>query len=110
MSLTLYRLEGCPFCVYAADALDALDLDRSTFIGVLAMVFVGVSAVRVAAAWVLGLYDAPGALTLSVVGVVPGLAGVAVGSRLRPRVSESRRTAGTLLLLAVIGVRLVTGG
>ena len=27
MSLTLYRLEGCPFCVYAADALDALGLD-----------------------------------------------------------------------------------
>jgi len=27
VSLTLYRLDGCPFCVYAADALDALDLD-----------------------------------------------------------------------------------
>lgn len=27
MSLTLYRLEGCPFCEYAVDALDALDLE-----------------------------------------------------------------------------------
>lgn len=27
MSLTLYELEGCPFCEYAADALEALDLD-----------------------------------------------------------------------------------
>jgi len=27
VSLTLYRLEGCPYCEYAADALDALDLE-----------------------------------------------------------------------------------
>lgn len=27
MSLTLYRLEGCPFCEYVVDALDELDLD-----------------------------------------------------------------------------------
>lgn len=26
MSLTLYRLEGCPFCEYVVDALDELDL------------------------------------------------------------------------------------
>ncbi|MFB6164947.1 MAG: glutathione S-transferase N-terminal domain-containing protein [Haloarculaceae archaeon] len=27
MSLTLYRLEGCPFCELVADRLDELDLD-----------------------------------------------------------------------------------
>jgi glutathione S-transferase len=27
MSLTLYRLEGCPFCEYVVDALDELDLE-----------------------------------------------------------------------------------
>lgn len=27
MTLTLYRLEGCPYCEYAVDALDELDLD-----------------------------------------------------------------------------------
>jgi glutathione S-transferase len=27
MSLTLYRLEGCPYCEYVVDALDELDLE-----------------------------------------------------------------------------------
>lgn len=27
MSLTLYRLEGCPFCEFVVDKLDALDLE-----------------------------------------------------------------------------------
>lgn len=27
MTLTLYRLEGCPYCEYAVDALEELDLD-----------------------------------------------------------------------------------
>lgn len=27
MSLTLYRLEGCPFCEFVVDKLDDLDLD-----------------------------------------------------------------------------------
>jgi len=26
MTLTLYRLEGCPFCEYVVDALDELDI------------------------------------------------------------------------------------
>jgi len=30
MSRTLYQLDGCPYCEYAADALDALDLDYET--------------------------------------------------------------------------------
>lgn len=30
MALTLYQLEGCPYCEYAADALDALRLDYET--------------------------------------------------------------------------------
>lgn len=90
--------------------LDALDLDRSTFVGVLALILVGVSVVRVAAAWLLGLYDAPGALPLSVLGVVPGMVGVAAGQRLRPRIPARYQTAGTLLLLSVIAVRLTVTG
>ncbi len=27
MTLTLYRLEGCPYCEYAVDALEELDLE-----------------------------------------------------------------------------------
>jgi len=93
--------------------LDALDLDRSTFVGVLSMVLVGVSAVRVAAAWQLGLYDGTGGadlLALSAVAVVPGLAGVAAGQRVRERVPGAWLEAATLALLAVVAVRLTTAG
>jgi uncharacterized membrane protein YfcA len=41
---------------------------------------------------------------------VPGLAGVAVGGRVRRVVPERYQTAGALLLLVVIGVRLTTAG
>lgn len=90
--------------------LDALDLDHSTFVGVLAMILVGISTLRVGAARWLGLYDAGGTFLLSVAGVVPGLAGVAAGSRLRHRIPEQYRSAGTLALLAVVGVRLTATG
>ncbi len=89
--------------------LDTLDLDRSTFVGVLAMVLVGVSVVRVAAAFALGLYGG-GALSLSVLAVVPGLLGVSVGGLGRRYVPDRALTAGTFLLLAVVGFRLTGRG
>jgi hypothetical protein len=89
--------------------LDSRDLDRSTFVGVLAMVLVGVSTVRVGAAAALGLYDG-GAFALSAAAAVPGLVGVTVGNRLRPAIPERYQVAGTLLLLAVIAARLTLGG
>jgi uncharacterized membrane protein YfcA len=88
--------------------LDSRDLDRSTFVGVLAMVLVGISTVRMGAAAALGLYE--GAFALSVAAAVPGLVGVAVGTRLRPRIPARYQTAGTLALLAVIAVRLTVAG
>jgi len=90
--------------------LDSLELDASTFVGVLAMILVGVSSVRVGAAWWLGLYESAGLLTVSVVAAVPGLVGVAVGRRVRRVVPERYQTAGALVLLLVIGVRLTASG
>jgi uncharacterized membrane protein YfcA len=89
--------------------LESLDLDHRTFVGVVAMVFLGVSSVRVVAAGALGLYDG-GLLLLSAAAAVPGLGGVALGKRVRPRLSRSTRRAAMFVLLAVIGVRLVTNG
>jgi uncharacterized membrane protein YfcA len=95
--------------------LDSLDLDRSTFVGVLAMILVGISLLRLVAAWGLGLFaageTAPAALVgLSTLAAVPGLVGVAAGQRLRRRLSDRTVTAGALLLLTVIGVKLLTDG
>lgn len=90
--------------------LDYLELDRSTFVGVLAMILVGISTVRVGAAWFLGLYATGSLLVLSAVAAVPGLAGVKSGGLLREHVPGSYQTAGTLLLLAVIAARLTSTG
>jgi hypothetical protein len=90
--------------------LDALELDRSTFVGVLGMVLVGIASVRVLAALGFGLYGDGTRLALSAVAVVPGVAGVVVGSRLRPLVPERLQVAGTVLLLSVIAVRLTVAG
>lgn len=95
--------------------LDSLDLDRSTFVGVLAMILVGISALRLAAAWGLGLFGAgeTGSLALVVLSgtaAVPGLIGVTVGQRLRRRLDERHVTVGALTLLVLIGVKLTTDG
>jgi len=95
--------------------LTSLELDRSTFVGVLAMILVGISLLRLAAAWGLGLFAAgeaaPAALVaFSAVAAVPGLVGVAAGQRLRGHLSEGTVTAGAFLLLAVIGLKLLADG
>jgi len=90
--------------------LDSLDLDRSTFVGVLAMILVGVSSLRVGMAWTLGLYDGGNLLLYSAGLSIPGLVGVAVGGKLRRVVSEPTQLAAVLVLLSVIGLRLVVVG
>lgn len=90
--------------------LDSLSLDRSTFIGVLAMILVGVSGIRVLAAFALGLYGTSGLVVLSAVAAVPGLLGVTTGKRIRPRIPRRYQTALVLGLLTTIGVRLTLGG
>lgn len=74
------------------------------------MILVGISTVRVGAAWALGLYATGSVLALSVLAAVPGIAGVVAGSRLRSHVPPTYQTAGTLLLLTVIAARLATAG
>jgi uncharacterized membrane protein YfcA len=86
------------------------DLSHGLFVGVVAMVFLGLNGVRVGAAGVLGLYPDPVVAALSLAAVLPAVAGVAVGKRLRSRVGESSRRVVVLGLLTLIGVRLVLGG
>jgi uncharacterized membrane protein YfcA len=86
------------------------DLSHGLFVGVVALVFLGVNTVRVGIAGALGLYPDATVAGLSLAATIPAAAGVAVGSRLRPRVSERLRRTLVLGLLSVIGVRLVVGG
>ena len=86
------------------------DLSHGLFVGVVAIVFLGVNLVRVGAAGVLGLYPNGTVAAVSVAAAVPAVVGVAIGSRIRPRVSERVRRGFVLWLLSGIGVRLVLGG
>jgi len=90
--------------------LKSQQLSHTLFVGVVAMVFVGINAIRVGAAGVLGLYPTLAVFGLSVLTVIPAVAGVAVGSRLRSRVGTRLRRWFVLGLLTVIGVRLLLGG
>ena len=86
------------------------DLSHALFVGVVAMIFLGINAVRVVAAGALGLYPDSLVLVASLAAGVPALVGVVIGKRLRPHVSERRRRIVVLGLLTVIGVRLVLAG
>jgi uncharacterized membrane protein YfcA len=90
--------------------LDRLSLSRGLFVGVLSMVLVGISAVRIGVAWWLGLYGGADLPALSVLAVVPGLVGVGVGGRLRSRIPARVQTLGGLGLLALIGLQLAYNG
>ncbi len=90
--------------------LRSRDLGHELFIGVVALVFLGINGVRVVAAGVLGLYADATLLVASVVAAILAVGGVAIGQRLRPRVGERTRRRFVLGLLTLIGVRLLVGG
>jgi len=90
--------------------LESLELDHRTFVGVVAMIFLGVGVVRVVAAWLLGLYGSTALVGVSVAAAVPGLVGVALGKRFRGRIDPRTRDAVVYLLLAVIGTKLAVDG
>lgn len=86
------------------------DFSHAVFVGVIALVFVGINGLRVGAAAALGLYPDLTVVVASALAAVPALVGVAVGRRLRGRASERLRRGAVLGLLAVVGLRLVSGG
>ena len=90
--------------------LRSRDLSHSLFVGVVALVFLGINALRVGVAGFLGLYPTLTVFRLSVLASVPAVVGVVIGSRLRGRVSAPVRRRVVLGLLTVIGVRLLLGG
>jgi uncharacterized membrane protein YfcA len=90
--------------------LRSFDLSHSVFVGVIALVFLGLSVTRVVFAGVFGLYPSAVVAGTSVLAAVPAVAGVAIGRRLRTAVSDRVRQATVLALLSVIGFRLVASG
>ena len=90
--------------------LRSFDLSHGLFVGVVALVFLGLNGIRVAIAGAFGLYPSTAVAAASLAAVVPAAVGVAVGKRLRAVVGERPRRLVVLSLLTLVGVRLVAGG
>ena len=90
--------------------LRSFELSHGLFVSVVALVFVGINGLRVAAAGVLGLYPNRLVVGLSVAAIIPTVIGVAGGQWLRSRVGSRHRRLAVLGLLGVIGLRLIGGG
>jgi hypothetical protein len=90
--------------------LRSFDLSHGLFVGVVALVFLGLNGVRVAVAGALGLYPSSAVAAASLAAAVPAVVGVAAGTRLRAVVGERPRRLAVLGLLTLVGVRLVAGG
>lgn len=90
--------------------LRSFDLSHGLFVGVVAMVFLGLNGIRVGVAGFFGLYSNQTVLIASVVAVIPAVVGVTAGKYLREAASEDARRHVVLGLLSVIGIRLVSAG
>ncbi len=90
--------------------LRSCDLAHGLFVGVVALVFVGINTVRIGVAAGLGFYPDVAFIAGSAVAVLPAVSGVALGQRLRQRIPERTRRGAVLALLSVIGLRLVLAG
>lgn len=87
--------------------LDSLDLRRSIFVGVAELIFLGISSIRVGAAWVFDLYGAGALVWLSVGVAIVGLVGVEGGQRIRHLLPDRYIEEAILVLLIIIGIRLI---
>lgn len=87
--------------------LDSLELRRSIFVGVVALIFLGISAIRIGAAWVLDLYGAGALVWLSIGVAIVGLVGVEGGQRFRHLLPDRYIEGAILVLLIIIGIRLI---
>jgi uncharacterized membrane protein YfcA len=86
------------------------DLSHGLFVGVVALVFLGLNGIRVGVAGLMGFYPSVTVLVASAGAAAPAVFGVAVGGRFRERVSERARRAMVLSLLIVIGFQLIRTG
>lgn len=90
--------------------LKSFDLSHGVFVGVVAMVFLGLNGVRVVAAGALGMYPDLWFLGASAAVAVPAWTGVAVGRRFRHRVGDRTKRVVVFAVLAAVGARLVAAG
>jgi uncharacterized membrane protein YfcA len=87
--------------------LKSRDLDRQKFVGTLAVAILAVSVYRVLLAQVTGLYTGTDRIILSLALAVPAVAAVWTGEKLSERFTSKTLEQLSILLIAIIGVKLV---
>lgn len=90
--------------------LRSCDLSHGLFVGVVALLFLGLNSVRVGLAGALGMYSDPEIAFGSIAVAIPAAVGVAAGKRIRGGVNAQLQRWIVLTLISVIGLRLVAGG
>lgn len=91
----------------AVSYIESRDLNLRQFKGVLALVILGASVYRLALASALGLFSGTDRLMLAIALSVPAVIGVKVGEELSGRLDKDAVRKFSLLLIAVIGLRLL---
>lgn len=96
---------GIPIALY----LQARDVDKENFLRAIALTFLISSSVLVLALLEKGAISRESAI-ISAVSLVPAFAGMAVGQRLRGRLSEDRFRAFVFMFLLIAAVNLIRKG
>jgi hypothetical protein len=94
---------GVQFTAY----LKSLELGRSKFLGVLALVALGVSVIRIGLSLSLGLFQSTQGIAASVGMAAVSVASVYIFTRLGNHIPKVYREGLATALLLVIGVRLL---
>lgn len=97
--------------IQVVEYLETLDIDHRTFEGLLAMVMIGFSLIRLPLSIHLGYFNGvSGLLSISLLAAIPGLIGVSIGDRLSNSVNDALIEKITLGLILGIGLKLFATG
>lgn len=94
---------GVPIVAYFKE----LELKREKFISIIALVVLAASLIRIGLATYLGLYTETGSIMLSTALAIPGIISVKLGSIIGKKLPQKMTEKASLILLAVIGLRLL---
>jgi len=93
--------------VQAVAYLESLEMDRHTFVGLLATVMLGLSSVRLLLSLELGYFVGTEMLGVSMVAAIPGVGATYIGERIRHQISREKVAKASLLMIAAIGLKLI---
>lgn len=96
--------------VQVVSYLESLELDEETFIGMLAIIMIGFSTVRLLLSIYLGYFDDGNFIPVSAGVALFGVAAVSLGERAREHVNDRVTSQIALIMLTAIALKLIHSG